>query len=178
MGKYAVPMKVVRIVKKVQKHILEEPKRLEMGSWAESLRDFKDCESDSTYNDMKKLFPVCGTTACIAGWVTILSNPKKDKHGFYILPNKDYESFARNALGLTDSDEELRRLVVFRVNCYDEAYIKAYGPGSDYAMFYHIGWPEPFKSKYIKELDKHKPSKKILAKITAARLEHFITTGN
>lgn len=55
----------VRLLRKIQKHILEEPKRFWMGWWKEdSIPGHKPAP--------------CGTTACIAGWAVILSNePEK-----------------------------------------------------------------------------------------------------
>lgn len=46
----------VKLLRKVKKHILEEPKRLMMGDWV---------------TETKK--SPCGTAACIGGWAVILS---------------------------------------------------------------------------------------------------------
>ena len=44
-AKYVVPAHVVKIVKKVQHHILEEPKRFDMGEWIRSARSIRDRKS-------------------------------------------------------------------------------------------------------------------------------------
>jgi hypothetical protein len=51
----------VRLLRKIQKHILAEPKRVRM-------------EVIATEDD-------CGTVGCIGGWAAILSNKKPDKFG-------------------------------------------------------------------------------------------------
>lgn len=54
----------VKLLRKVQKHILEEPRRINMNTVI-SYVDPSDKES-----------PPCGTVGCIAGWTNILSrNP-------------------------------------------------------------------------------------------------------
>ena len=65
----------VRLLRKIQEHILAEPKRYEQESWATS----------------------CGTAACIGGWACILtgSRPKS-------VANETFDVFgkARRVLGL------------------------------------------------------------------------------
>jgi hypothetical protein len=64
----------VKLLRKVKKHILEEPKRLYMS-------DYIKLEGESFIG---REYAKCGTAACIAGWTCILSlkelEPKKIKH--------------------------------------------------------------------------------------------------
>lgn len=53
----------VELLRKVKKHILEEPKRLYMTSYMNFRKKDK----------IGRPFPKCGTTACIAGWACILT---------------------------------------------------------------------------------------------------------
>ena len=63
----------VKLLRKVKKHILEEPKRLKMWSWIvlRSKYSRRVERSDSVGGD--RPFARCGTAACIAGWACILS---------------------------------------------------------------------------------------------------------
>lgn len=64
----------VKLLRKIQKHILAEPKRFIMGWWneksspGEPLNDFEMCST----------IPKCGTAACIGGWALILSGENPD----------------------------------------------------------------------------------------------------
>lgn len=56
----------VRLLRRVAKHIVEEPRRYNQGSWCDRSNDAP-----------------CGTMACIAGWAVILGDkldPKKIDH--------------------------------------------------------------------------------------------------
>lgn len=54
----------VELLRRIKVHILEEPKRLYMGFWRISNRDF--------FKDPDRM-PECGTVACIGGWAEVLS---------------------------------------------------------------------------------------------------------
>lgn len=60
--------KAVKLLRKVEKHILAEPKRFYMGWWGTHYSKDTVEESDA--------LPPCGTVACIAGWASILALPK------------------------------------------------------------------------------------------------------
>lgn len=53
----------VRLLRKIQKHILEEPRRLEMGAWGYRIGSFS----------ARHYGPPCGTVGCIAGWALWLN---------------------------------------------------------------------------------------------------------
>ena len=56
----------VRLLRRIQRHILAEPGRLDMSSWAQDVSS-------------RASAPSCGTTACIAGWAVILTEASKRK---------------------------------------------------------------------------------------------------
>lgn len=59
----------VKLLRRIKKHILEEPKRLEMGVFCEHGEPGEYLISDGIETEFAK----CGTAACIAGWASILS---------------------------------------------------------------------------------------------------------
>lgn len=59
----------VRLLRKIQKHILEEPKRLDMSVLISSKKN------DLFYHD--DYYPSCNTVACISGWASILSGKRR-----------------------------------------------------------------------------------------------------
>jgi hypothetical protein len=74
----------VKLLRKVQKHILAEPKRVNMGTFIYRKKDEPDmCEK----------WPACGTVACIAGWAVTLS--QKKEMNYNAIPER-----ARRLLGL------------------------------------------------------------------------------
>lgn len=183
--KYAVKPEVVKLVRKVQNHILEEPKRFNMDDWVEhisedlAVEDYSP-ETAAAYNkEIKKRYPACGTTACIAGWVAILSKPlKTDKDGYLVIPKvQDIAEFARKKLGLKDFEHTLARLDLDDKETDALESPDYHGPAFDDHIFYVNRWPQPFRSKYANESEKAKPSKLKLAKIAVARLDHFLYTG-
>lgn len=60
----------VKLLRKIQKHILEEPKRFMMGGVIVT------AEPGKYYTDygIDWRIPKCGTVACIGGWALLLSN--------------------------------------------------------------------------------------------------------
>jgi len=64
----------VRLLRKIQKHILEEPKRFKMSSWVTRKEDGNETAYDTEVANVKEWkFAKCGTAACIGGWAIILS---------------------------------------------------------------------------------------------------------
>ena len=146
-SKYAVPMATVRLVRKVEKCILEEPKRFDMGEAGnrESADEVKQ----------NRLLPSCGTVACIAGWVSIIKLGgikkafTKSNDGTYYYTDYDFMDFAEKTLGLGK-----------------------HGLCSADDLFYEHSWPEPFCGWFADAR-----SKRAEAKIGVERLEHFLHTG-
>lgn len=70
MAKWKMKPEAVRLLRRVKKHILEEPRRFDMKDWVES----------STVSP-------CGTVACIAGWTLLLKLPPKERNMVLAEPN-------------------------------------------------------------------------------------------
>jgi hypothetical protein len=86
MGKGEGRSMNVELLRKIQKHILEEPKRIYMPRWRlvfSAIRKEGLCA------------PECGTVGCIGGWAEILSG---------------VEGYARDLLGLDSEHGEASRL--------------------------------------------------------------------
>lgn len=71
--KYAVPMKVVKLIQKVQAHILEEPRRFDMAVLVQQYSGYM-LETDQNLPNADRCYPACGTVGCIAGWSVLLSD--------------------------------------------------------------------------------------------------------
>lgn len=67
----------VKLLRKIQKHILAEPKRFIMGSWVQRKTEEWPTIGDFAINEGR--FPKCGTAACIGGWTLILSEEDPDE---------------------------------------------------------------------------------------------------
>jgi len=64
----------VELLRKVQRHIKEEPKRLRMNNWLVIRQPGEHIYMDTGYIIM----PSCGTVGCIAGWTWFLAqNPEE-----------------------------------------------------------------------------------------------------
>lgn len=60
------------LFKKIQRLILDEPKRLNMGNWVTAFQG----RHTSTYGQSHPM-PACGTVACMAGWGAVLLRPNR-----------------------------------------------------------------------------------------------------
>ena len=81
----------VRLLRRIQKHILEEPKRLDMGRWCRK----KEWDGFQLFPEV---FPECGMQACIGGWAIVLSGGRINR-GFSPL---NMEDRAAKLLGLDE----------------------------------------------------------------------------
>jgi hypothetical protein len=119
----------IKLLREVQKRILNEPKQFQMSNWFIFNKDI----------------PNCHTAACICGWVaTIASKCKKPSSGakkmgshvvnFYCgISGWDtpLRHFAQKKLDITDN--EAHRL--FKFFCWPEEFVCAYQPGTiEYAI--------------------------------------------
>lgn len=94
----------VKLLRKVKRHILEEPKRLDMNTFVSRRMSWRPEEER----------PECGTVACVAGWAVLLDRIDKGKGLPRRVDNSFYMRVALNAgalLGL--SYEESNRLFMF-----------------------------------------------------------------
>jgi hypothetical protein len=60
----------VKLLRKIQRHITEEPRRLYMKWFIRAGRANEFFDAD---NNTKQMFPECGTAACIFGWANLLT---------------------------------------------------------------------------------------------------------
>lgn len=140
-----------KLLRKVQKHILEEPNRLLMDTYIRtglvpgSVRRFDyDC-----WDGKRHTAPSCGTTACIAGWAILLSQrrdlPQIDLHR--LRASVEIQERAQEVLGLLGRD----RLPIFiQLVSVDR-------------------WLPPFREQYLSAKSSRKR-----ARIAAAYIDHYI----
>jgi hypothetical protein len=96
----------VELLRKVEAHILEEPKRLYMRTWIK-LKE-KGHILMRRQDGFCRSFPACGTAGCIAGWVVMLSHAETKKP--ITTDEDDLAEEARLLLGLEVF--EARRLFI------------------------------------------------------------------
>jgi len=94
VAKNFVGAKGARLLRKVAKHILDEPKRFIMAAWFYKRSDYRPSVDDFSYHGD---FPTCNTAACIGGWSVVLGSKKNPDD---IL---DVQRYAARLLGLTPS---------------------------------------------------------------------------
>ena len=147
----ALTKRAIKRLEQVQKYILAEPKRLQMGTWA-IIYNVKG-EMFKQDKDMDDL-PDCGTVGCIAGWTALLENRKAlikqelkglQKRGGQV-SEPDIEERARKILGLDDEQAQ--------------------------NLFFVSYWPEPYQTAF-ENAETHKQR----AKATVKRIKHLIKTG-
>lgn len=113
----------VRLLRRIQKHILEEPRRFMMvaSNFVATTQEQWHCFRRHLFSDASEIMTPCGTAACIAGWANILTgvNPRSFKAGD---PQR-----AAVQIGITPSPL-----------------------WSKSNLFVIENWPEPFCSRYKK----------------------------
>lgn len=137
----------VQLLRRIKRHILEEPRRFFMQGVVQTGEPGKPFEKQLAYGDLASLVPPCGTAACIHGWTALLSGKTPKQTG---------------RLSFEWSE---RRLGIPHDNRISQFW------GKDY-LFDADDWPQPFASRYAKAI-----TPRGRAKIAAARIEHLITTG-
>jgi hypothetical protein len=90
----------VELLRKVEKHILEEPKRLYMRSWI--VRE-DHARVLITHVGETRGFAQCGTAACIAGWAVLLSHENTENE---LRLGMDVYYEARTLLGLNTHEAD------------------------------------------------------------------------
>lgn len=141
----------VELLKKVKKHILEEPRRLLMDDLVVRKMDDEDFVADD--GKMVK-FASCGTAACIAEWSVLLTDG--------LWPEGDLWRRAAKLLGIPKDQ-------ICSNGFYDDngEYISI--PVLAEKLFYVDEWPVAYRIPYKKAR-----SQKQRAKIAAKRIEAFI----
>jgi hypothetical protein len=137
----------VKLLRKVQRHILAEPRRLNMGYLA------KHQEGPGA--------PACQTVGCIAGWASILGSRKvewpADEEGDVLVEGtNELWTLGRHKLRLTEG--QTKRLFT--------------EPGQEDNAAGLLGWPERLSQAYQKA-----KSAAARAKVTAKRIDLFIKSG-
>lgn len=70
----------VRLLRRIQKHILEEPRRFFMSGLLLRIKSKAQWMHEKQRSfDMASTPPSCGTTACIAGWALVLTDNEKTR---------------------------------------------------------------------------------------------------
>ena len=127
-----------KLLRRVAKHISEEPKRLAMGSFIQTKDETTAKFTEHYHRDKLRNFGTeptehnfapCGTAACIAGWATILGKGDTD------MPNSEGER-------LLDID--------------------AYEAGR---LFYVDSWPKQFEKPYMEAMTPAKRARIAVARI-------------
>jgi hypothetical protein len=92
----------VKLLRKVQQHILEEPRRATIDRWVQHVGPL-DVDA-----------PPCGTAACIAGWCVLLSTPEDKWDEILELDDEDSPISKMAARKLRVPLSKVRRLFTFR----------------------------------------------------------------
>lgn len=87
----------VRLLRKIKKHILAEPRRFVMWAWLREKETSGDTFTSDANDNRQVKFAKCGTAACIAGWTCILAG---DKHPY------DHEESARELLEVDEQQSK------------------------------------------------------------------------
>lgn len=139
----------VKLLRKIQKHILEEPRRFFMAGLVATGTPGATFENSNWYEDLPSIVPRCGTSACIAGWTALLSGKSTKQAGILSL------NWSARRLGLSP---------------------RVFGSSVDgrlvSPLFYSANWPDPFRARYAKA-----KTPKTRAKIAVARIDHLIKEG-
>lgn len=147
--------KTVRLLNEAVEHILEEPKRFEMGDWGTTFSDDFISEHDNP-----GIFPACRTQGCLAGWIVFLNKPRLWKT---LLKSTKNETMCEldSAVPVADTAAQILGITEDQANCL--FYI---GSGED-----GFGWGEKLTKRFS-----NARTPKQRAKVLQARVKHFIKT--
>lgn len=139
-----------RLLRKIQRRILKEPSSFRMDVWN------------------------CGTAACIGGYACLLGVPKiypvsdSDEFATSRATAKQWIDFYKDTTGLLHTPRaQLRE--------YDTEAQKILGLTAEeaHALFHVADWPDQYNVAY-----EDAGNRRAKAKVAAARIEHFIQTGD
>ena len=116
--KNVIGTKGARLLRKVKRHILEEPKRFFMDGVVMYGPEGRDVNLDG----IPSTFPQCGTAACIAGWACVLSGN--------IDPEDIQMANAERLLGITSNQGNY----LFLVDFWPEQFSQPYQESTDLAV--------------------------------------------
>lgn len=146
MKKKKLSAKAIRILRKVQAHILEEPKRYDQNDVLTHFTE-KELASRKGLGQDNKNIPKCGTIGCIGGWVNVLTKKPID--------DCDSLDMAAETLGL-DYEQRSRLFAA---------------PEQDPEEVDPDGWPEDLQRAYYAA-----KTAAGRARVGARRIERFIKT--
>lgn len=143
----------IELLQRVRQHILDEPRRLNMGTWVSTVGKTVPAFAGVYGRDEADL-PPCGTVACVAGWAVLLSrfNGKPEEYAAFIrerpslFPDGLTSSIGQEELGLSPSQME--------------------------TLFYVGRWPERFRVAH--EQAEENGDYQAMAQITADRIDYLI----
>lgn len=104
----------VKLLRKIQKHILKEPRRFFMDWYIARKSQLRE-DTFASDNGTRQEFAPCGTAACIAGWACLLSGNEA----------LDFHRTALHVLNIRDS-EPFRAHVLFDVNGWAQPFQSQY----------------------------------------------------
>lgn len=140
----------IKWLRRVQKHVLDEPKRVDMSDWL-NIR-----EKDMMGPQYDNYFPECGTVGCIGGWVAALASPRPQSIA-------DAGKYAAKKLGIKFTQQgEWDGNGVF---------IPA-EQGAANRLFFVEEWPQ----RFIDQLLHHRRQTLGYARVVSKRIDHFIKT--
>jgi len=106
-----------KLLNKVKKHILAEPKRLFMSTWyVKGTPGKTQFMSEQSWGETQISFANCGMAGCIAGWTCILGLTDEQKELQQGLDHISISQQARALLGITSAYERLEPFELFYVN--------------------------------------------------------------
>lgn len=136
----------VKLLRRIQRIIVKRYKQIDMGSWFDTNPDHE--------------VPMCGTTACIAGWAVTLHRPslkaKPSLAAKFVHSRSETIGFGQSYYMTTIAVD------ILGLGCEQAA-----------RLFYISNWPEQFHNRILEP----NVGTKRYAKIVAQRIDHFIATG-
>ena len=130
-----------RLLRKIQKHILAEPKRFDMTDWVMRGKPGSLLEAGEQEIEV----PKCGTVACIGGWACLLSGKTRLRHPKSFIANAIAtlkEEFPELWGKQTDSQieqllyEQCERAKHYNINLSEGIYLM-------FTMRLRLGWDFP-----------------------------------
>jgi hypothetical protein len=140
----------VRLLRKVQKFLIDEPRRFNMRFGIMDINEFSDITRDV---DMMLGEPPCGTACCIAGAAYVVATNKKLNH-----TSIDWDEIMA---GVKESA---------KVNFQSDIFHKLFYTKANHNLFDGM-WPEFYNDMYVAAKT---PLER--ACVGVARIEHFIAT--
>lgn len=121
--------KVERLLLKVKKHILEEPKRYSQATWGSA--DPEYIMDRFPTHTRKSDVPPCGTVCCFAGWTAVLGKPSLFGKKQIDANRRQVPTTARELLGMNLEESEV--MFCATASRWPNKYYKAYSEAKTHA---------------------------------------------